>query len=149
MDNDSSIQCVILPQFNSNLLLPRASVVTVLEGKELDIVVDLQEGLIGKVRWSGVAIPLLSFESVCHGEIARFNSESKTVILHSLSDESHPYIALTFQGALKEVELSEEQMETIKKPKDNEFIQSRVRIDNTEADIPDLPMLMSYTGRFN
>lgn len=149
-ETNESVHCVILPQFNSNLLLPRSNIVAILQGEELDIVVDLQAGIIGKVRWRGLAIPLISFEAACHSEMAKFNSETKTVILHSLSDdEGQPYIALTLQGRAQELELSEEQLSVVGSAEENDMVLNTVQInEDIQADIPDIPMLVSYASQY-
>ena len=86
-DNKQQLDCVLLPQFELNLLLPRANVVQVIDGEQLDIVVDLQGGMLGKMQWHGWTVPLLSFEAVAHGVTPKYNRDTKSVILHSLMDE--------------------------------------------------------------
>lgn len=150
MAADNPIQCVILTQFQMTLLLPRATVAEVVEGQNLDIVVDLQGGVIGKMQWRGWTVPLVSFEAASGGHIPKFNSETKAVILHSPSDDStKPYIALTVQGNPKTVTLKEDQLRVINSTGGNDFIQSKVWIDaELEAVIPDLSMLVSYTSQY-
>lgn len=147
---DDRIQCVILPQFQGCLLLPRANVVELITGRDLDIVVDLQGGVIGKMQWRGWTIPLVSFESVSSGLIPKFNSETKSVILHSLADDdARPYIAITIQGNPKTIEIEESQIKMISGAESDDFVQSKIWVNaEFEAIIPDLSMLVSYTSQF-
>lgn len=147
---DDPIQCVILPQFQGSLLLPRASVVEVVDGRDLDIVVDLQGGVIGKMQWRGWTVPLVSFEAASSGSIPKFNSETKSVILHSLADDStRPYIALTVQGNPKTIEVQDSHLKVIPGAESNDFVQSKVWVNaEFEALIPDLSMLVTYTSQY-
>jgi chemosensory pili system protein ChpC len=150
MTEESTIECVILPQFDSNLLLPRSIVVDVLDAEHMHIIVDLQGGIIGKLQWHGWTVPLLSFEAINNGTIPKFNSKTKAVVLYTLGDDStRPYIALTVQGNPKAFLLSDEDMQSKGKDKDSDFIQSRIAIrGSTEALIPDLLTLVSYTSQY-
>lgn len=147
---DDPIKCVILPQFQGSLLLPRASVVEVVDGRDLDIVVDLQGGVIGKMQWRGWTVPLVSFEAASSGSIPKFNSETKSVILHSLADDStRPYIALTVQGNPKTIEVQDSHLKVIPNAESNDFVQSKVWVNaEFEALIPDLSMLVTYTSQY-
>lgn len=150
MVDDDRIECVVLPQFQGNLLLPRASVVEVVEGRNMDIVVDLQGGVIGKMQWRGWTVPLVSFEAASSGTIPKFNSETKSVILHSLADDiERPYIAVTVQGNPKTVEVEESNLKAVSGTENNDFVQSKVWVNaEFEAIIPDLSMLVSYTSQY-
>ena len=147
---DDQIQCVLLELFDTTLLLPLASVVEVVDGKNLDIVVDLQGGVIGKMTWRGWTVPLVSFEAASAGHIPKFNSESKAVILHSLAeDQSRPYIALTVQGNPKSMAVQGDQLKVVSSKGGSDFVQSKVWINTeTEAVIPDISMLVTYTSQY-
>jgi chemosensory pili system protein ChpC len=149
-EEESTIECVILPQFDSNLLLPRSIVVDVLDAEHMHIIVDLQGGIIGKLQWHGWTVPLLSFEAVNNGTIPKFNSKTKAVVMYALGDDdTRPYIALTVQGNPKAYLLSEEDMQAKGKGKDSDFIKNKISIrGSTEAVIPDLPTLVSYTSQY-
>ncbi|GIX21952.1 MAG: hypothetical protein KatS3mg121_0735 [Gammaproteobacteria bacterium] len=82
--------------------MPAAVVADVLPGDALDIVVDLQGGLLGKLQWRGWTVPLLSFEAVLSEGIPRYNAQTRSALLYSLSDDpTQPFIALTVQGEPK------------------------------------------------
>lgn len=148
-DNESQLQCVLLPQFDSNLLLPRASIVQVIEGQQLDIVVDLQGGMLGKLQWHGWTVPLLSFEAVAHEALPKYNSETRSVIVHSLMDDAvTPFVGLTVQGEPQPIEITEENTRVLSSG-DSDFVQSKVIINTEiEAYIPELPVLVTYAAQF-
>lgn len=149
MAEQKQIECVLLPQFECNLLLPRASIVQVVESEQLDIVVDLQGALLGKLQWQGWTVPLLSFEAAIHSKVPKYNSETKSIIVHSLmDDEARPFIGLTCQGMPKVIEINDRNIKIINGG-DSDFIQSKVIINaDTEAYIPELPVLVSYTAQY-
>ena len=148
-DIEKNIDCVLVPQFETQLLLPRASVVQVIDSEKLDIVVDLQGGVLGKLQWQGWTIPLVSFESIINGTIPKFNRDTKAVILHSLIDDAvTPYIAVTSQGMPQDIEIFEAKID-MTEVSDSDFIQSKVYINSDiQAYIPELPVLVTYTAQF-
>lgn len=148
-DTEKHIDCVLVPQFETQLLLPRASVVQVIDSEKLDIVVDLQGGVLGKLQWQGWTIPLVSFESILNGTIPKFNRDTKAVILHSLIDDAvTPYIAVTSQGVPQDIEISEAKID-MTEMSDSDFIQSKVYVNSDiQAYIPELPVLVTYTAQF-
>jgi chemosensory pili system protein ChpC len=150
MDENGAIECVLMPQFGVNLLLPRASVVDLLDAEDMHIVVDLQGGIIGKIQWQGWTVPLISFEAASNDSIPKFNLQTKAVVIHSLADdESHPYIALTVQGDPEVMSLTDADIRATGKQKDNDFIQSKVLVHaKIEAVIPDISTLVSYTSQY-
>jgi chemosensory pili system protein ChpC len=150
MDENGAIECVLMPQFGLNLLLPRASVVDLLDAVDMHIVVDLQGGIIGKIQWQGWTVPLISFEAASNDSIPKFNLQTKAVVIHALADdEAHPYIALTVQGDPEVMSLTDADIKATGKDKDNDFIQSKVLVHaKIEAIIPDISTLVSYTSQY-
>jgi chemosensory pili system protein ChpC len=149
-DEKQQMECVLLPQFESNILLPRSAIVKVIDSDDLDIVVDLQGGMLGKLQWHGWTVPLLSFESITGGAIPKFNRETKSAIVHSLIDDSvTPFIALTLQGSPQAVEVNEKNTKIIPGFVGNDFVKSKVIINSEiEAYIPELPVLVTYALQF-
>jgi chemosensory pili system protein ChpC len=150
MDENGAIECVLMPQFEVKLLLPRASVLDLLDAEDMQIVVDLQGGIIGKIQWQGWTVPLISFEAASRDAIPKFNLETKAVIIHSLADdELHPYIALTVQGDPEVMTLTDGDVKTMAKEEDNDFVRSKVLLHTRiEAIIPDIATLVSYTSQY-
>ena len=149
-ESNQQIECVLLPQFDSNILLPRASIVQVIDGEHLDIVVDLQGGMLGKLQWHGWTVPLLSFEAVSGNTIPKYNRDTKSVIVHSLMDDSvTPFIALTLQGSPQAIEINSKNTKPVAGFIPNDFVKSKVIINTElEAYIPELPVLVTYAVQF-
>ncbi len=149
-DQKQQLECVLLPQFESNLLLPKASIAQVIESEQLDIVVDLQGAMLGKLQWRGWTVPLLSFEAVLNGSIPKYNLETNSVIVHSLIEDSvSPYIALTVQGPPKGLEINKKNIKPVAGFVPNDFVKSKVLINaELEAYIPELPVLVTYAVQF-
>jgi chemosensory pili system protein ChpC len=149
-DENDGIECVLMPQFELSLLLPRASVVDLLEAEDMRIVVDLQGGIIGKIQWQGWTVPLISFEAASNDSIPKFNQQTKAVLIHSLvEDNMRPYIALTVQGDPEVLTISDADIKSLGREDGNDFVQSKVLIHTrTEALIPDIATLVSYTSQY-
>jgi chemosensory pili system protein ChpC len=150
MDENGAIECVLIPQFEVNLLLPRASIVDLIDGEDMQIVVDLQGGIIGKIQWQGWTVPLISFEAASNETIPKFNLQTKALIIHSLGDEEvRPYIALTVQGDPEVFNIGDNDIKAVGKEKGNDFVKSKVLLHaKTEALIPDLATLVTYTSQY-
>lgn len=149
-DDKQQLDCVLLPQFDMNLLLPRASIVQVIDSDRLDIVVDLQGGMLGKLQWRGWTVPLLSFEAVSTGNVPKYNRDTKSVIVHSLMDDMvTPFIALTLQGSPQAVAITGKNTKAVAGFIPNDFVKSKVIINTEiEAYIPELPVLVTYAVQF-
>lgn len=145
-EKDLSLRCIILPTTAEYaLLLPEASLVDVISGEGLDIVVDPQGGMIGKLHWRGWHVPLLSFDAASRGGIPKFNMETKTIIVHSLSDDQHMlYIALTVQGVPRRVVLKEDQLSAQPFLTKSELVALTVEYNGQVLVIPDLGGLVKY-----
>jgi chemosensory pili system protein ChpC len=150
MEENGAIECVLIPQFEVSLLLPRASVVDLIDGEDMQIVVDLQGGIIGKIQWQGWTVPLISFEAASNDTIPKFNLQTKALVIHGLGDdEKRPYIALTVQGDPEVLSLADGDVKSIGKEKGNDFVKTKVLLHaKTEALIPDLDTLVSYTNQY-
>lgn len=150
MPNDSAIplRCIVLPiKAEYSLLLPNISLVEIIEGVDLDIVVDPQGGLIGKVQWHGWHVPLLSFDAASYGTIPKFNMETKTVVIHSLSTDSRmPYLGLIVQGAPKRIVINDDQLKPCKKTIESDLVEMMAKFENQTLVVPCLAALVAYVN---
>ena len=150
MMSSETVNCLIINQTASKLLLPKVALVEVINGQDLDIVVDLQGALLGKLQWKGWTVPLLSFEAARDGSIPKFNNDTQSTLWHAQTDdEVYPFIGLTAQGDMEPVAIKEEDLYPVDIAADNEFVHSVVRIgEGEELYIPDLAALAAYAKRF-
>lgn len=148
MPNDSTmpLRCIVLPiTTDYSLLLPNVSLVEIIEGEDLDIVVDPQGGLIGKIQWHGWHVPLLAFDAASYDTIPKFNMETKIILIHSLStDLRMPYLGLTVQGVPKRVVFSEGQLKPCRKTMDSNLVEAMVKFENKTLVVPNLAEIIIY-----
>ncbi|MBA3581200.1 MAG: chemotaxis protein CheW [Gammaproteobacteria bacterium] len=149
-----TIQCMLLSMYEQQLLLPASVVVDIINGRELDIVVDAQGGLIGKVQWRGWTVPLLSFEAAVGDTIPKFNMQTKAIVLHALSEDDEellPYIALTAQKDPTPLVLGEAQLKVVDygEHSSHGLVNMNIQINgDIIAAIPNFEALMTYTHRY-
>jgi hypothetical protein len=95
-------------------------------------------------------VPLISFEAASNDSIPKFNQQTKAVLIHSLvEDNMRPYIALTVQGDPEVLTISDADIKSLGREDGNDFVQSKVLIHTrTEALIPDIATLVSYTSQY-
>ena len=77
-----TVSCVILPMRGTGgLLLPSSAMIEVIDSSDINVVVDLQEGIIGKMQWKNTTIPLVSYETASGLLQAAFNKDTKAAIV--------------------------------------------------------------------
>ncbi len=148
-EHDQQFNCLLFSQEENYLLLPAVSVLDVLEQTGHNIVVDLQGAVLGKIQWQNRAIPLLSFDSACHGKMPKLDSYTKAAVVYSLSDSSNTkHFAFTVKGNPQKVTVSRENIQAMVVHDDEYFVKSKNVLDgDKEVYIPDLPELAHYIDR--
>ena len=143
---ENSLDCVILPLWESTLLLPKASLIETLDNTQLKIIVDSQGGVIGKVQWRGWTVPLLSFDAVADDSVPRFNALTKAAIIYSNSDnKSIPFLAITVQGDISHTRLYQNELDSVTNHQsDKPCVLMAFDLDNEQVFVPDFTALMDY-----
>jgi len=95
----SDIRGVLIAVTNGKLLLPNATVAEVITYSDPDPVEGAPRWLLGRVRWRGWRIPLLSFARLAGLSDTEGERGSKVVVLKALSGHPRlPYFGLLTQG---------------------------------------------------
>ena len=127
----------------ARLLLPNATIAEVLSFAQPEPVADAPDWLLGRMRWRGWQLPLVSFSR--YAELADEDGGlgSKVIVLKALGgDEKHPYFAMLTQGFPRLVTVTETSMVTV--DSDEELpagVLARVRHNDEDAMLPDLAAL--------
>ena len=138
------ISSFYLPILGRKLLLPNVSVAEVVEFQAPEPASDdVPDYYLGKVRWRGLMLPLLSFE-LANGESYEQASTARIAVINSIdeSNEQLPFFAFVTQGIPRLVKITEEAIDAIKSDL-GDAEAARGRVDGEEASIPNLNYLES------
>ena len=94
-----SVRCLTLALHGTNLLLPNTMVAEVIEKATVEVAANTPKWLSGFISWRGRHIPLISYEQLLGGATSGRNSESRMVVLNTLSSSKGvSFIAMEVQG---------------------------------------------------
>ena len=138
-ETNQDIRGVLIQVAGTRLLLPNATIAEVLSYAEPDAIGDAPDWLLGRIRWRGWQLPLVSFARLSGIADEQGGLGSKVVVLKALGGDSrHPYFALLTQGFPRLVTVSTDRL--LHEP-DSELpqgVRTRVWLNDDEAFIPDL-----------
>ncbi|HOV95539.1 chemotaxis protein CheW [Thermomonas sp.] len=137
------IRGVLIQVAQARLLLPNATIAEVLSFAPPEPVADAPDWLLGRIRWRGWQLPLVSFSRFAELADEEGGLGSKVIVLKALGgDEKHPYFAMLTQGFPRLVTVTETSLVTLEGDDDLPMgVLSRVRHNEDEAMVPDLAAL--------
>ena len=95
----SDIRGVVIAVTNGRLLLPNATIAEVITYSDPDPVEGAPRWLLGRVRWRGWRVPIISFARLAGLSDVEGERGSKVVVLKALSAHPRlPYFCLLTQG---------------------------------------------------
>ena len=148
-DNEQIIRGVLIQVADARLLLPNATIAEVLSFASPDAVENAPAWLLGRIRWRGWQLPLVSFSRFTGLADEEGGLGSKVIVLKALGgDPKRPFFALLTQGfprlvTVTEAALQREDEEAEALP---DGVLSRVRLNEDEALVPDLVSLEQHLG---
>ena len=139
-DTANIIRGVLIQVADARLLLPNATIAEVLSYADPDPVENAPDWLLGRMRWRGWQLPLVSFSRFTGIADERGGLGSKVIVLKALGgDSKHPFFALLTQGFPRLVTVTEG---TLSAESDDgtvpEGVLARVRLNENDALLPDL-----------
>ena len=139
-DSSNIIRGVLIQVAEARLLLPNATIAEVLSYADPEPVADAPDWLLGRMRWRGWQLPLVSFSRFSGIAEDRGGLGSKVIVLKALGgDAKHPFFALLTQGFPRLVTVTEGSL--VSDSDDAgvpEGVLARVRLNEDEALLPDL-----------
>jgi len=122
------------------LLLPNASVAEVITYSEPELVENAPEWLLGRIRWRGWRLPLLSFSRFAGWSQEDGQLGAKVAVLKALGGNPKlPYFAVLSQGFPRLVTVARSALAEAHDMKDLPLgIHSRVTLNDDAAVVPDL-----------
>lgn len=137
------IRGVLIQVADARLLLPNATIAEVLSYAAPEPLADAPDWLLGRIRWRGWQLPLMSFSRFAGIAEEEGGLGSKVVVLKALGgNPRQPYFAMLTQGFPRLVTVTESTLATL--DDDGALpagVLARVRLNENEAMVPDLAAL--------
>ena len=142
-DNEQIIRGVLIQVADARLLLPNATIAEVLSYAAPEPLENAPDWLLGRIRWRGWQLPLMSFARFAGIADEQGGLGSKVIVLKALGgNPKRPYFALLTQGFPRLVTVTEETLAT--RDDDGDLpagVLARVRLNENDAMVPDLAAL--------
>ncbi|WP_449446380.1 chemotaxis protein CheW [Thermomonas brevis] len=137
------IRGVLIQVADARLLLPNATIAEVLSYAAPEPLADAPDWLLGRIRWRGWQLPLMSFSRFAGIAEEEGGLGSKVIVLKALGgNPRQPYFAMLTQGFPRLVTVTESTLATL--DDDGALpagVLARVRLNENEAMVPDLAAL--------
>lgn len=143
-DTAQIIRGVLIQVTDARLLLPNATIAEVLSYADPEPISDAPDWLLGRIRWRGWQLPLVSFSRFTGIAEEEGGLGSKVIVLKALGgDQKHPFFALLTQGFPRLVTVTDAALSRLDEAGDElpEGVLSRVRLSEDNAYVPDLEEL--------
>lgn len=137
------IRGVLIQVADARLLLPNATIAEVLSYAAPEPLEDAPDWLLGRIRWRGWQLPLVSFARFAGIADEQGGLGSKVIVLKALGgNPKRPYFALLTQGFPRLVTVTEETLATQEESDGLPAgVLARVRLNENDAMVPDLAAL--------
>jgi len=137
------LHCMLIPTGQEALLLPNSVMVEVIDFQQPAPIDQAPPWLLGHVEWESRQVPVFSFSDLINGgHPGQPSARSKIMILKSLAEGGRvPYLGLLLGGLPKPVTVQPEGLEQTGDDRKALGVFSRVRLEDTEAIVPDLDRL--------
>lgn len=140
MNAQRDIRGVLISVTGSRLLLPNASVAEVITYSEPEVLANAPPWLLGRVRWRGWRLPLLSFSRLAGWSEEDGQMGAKVAVLKALGGNPKlPFFAVLSQGFPRLVTVSAPALKESHDIKDLPLgVHARVTLNDDPAVVPDL-----------
>ncbi|ODU50526.1 MAG: chemotaxis protein CheW [Lysobacteraceae bacterium SCN 69-48] len=137
------IRGVLIQVADARLLLPNATIAEVLSYAAPEPLEDAPDWLLGRIRWRGWQLPLVSFARFAGIAEEQGGLGSKVIVLKALGgNPKRPYFALLTQGFPRLVTVTEQTLATQEEGDELPAgVLARVRLNENDAMVPDLAAL--------
>lgn len=140
-DTTQEIRGVLIQVEGARLLLPNATISEVLSFAAPDPIANAPDWLLGRIRWQGWQLPLVSFARLAGTAHEQGDTRSKVIILKALGGNPRaPYFALLTQGFPRLVTVSRDRLGFDAEVQSGlpEVVQASVVLNDETAWVPDL-----------
>ena len=139
-DNLPDLRGVVIQVAGGRLMLPNAVIAEILSVADPEPIEDAPDWLLGRIRWRGWQVPLVSFSTLAgigaHDESLR---GQRVLVLKTLGGDARlPYFALLTQGFPRLVTVSPAMLVEEPDAQLGEGVAAAVRYQDEEALVPDM-----------
>lgn len=148
-DTNQEIRGVLIQVEGARLLLPNAAISEVLSFAPPEAVPGAPDWLLGRIRWRGWQLPLVSFSRLTGVAEEQGGLGNKVIVLKALGgDPRAPYFALLTQGFPRLVTVSRDRLATDADAQSGlpEAVSASVSLNDDAAWIPDLAQVEASIG---
>ena len=140
MAHKEFIKSIILTLKNELVVVPNASVAEIISVQDVREVENSPRWMLGKARWRGVEVPVVSYEAAGGDDAQAVNINTQVAVMYSVSEDGeYPYIGLAMHGVPHVSTFSRDQIRTDEYvSSDHPMVAQKVRINGAAAGILDL-----------
>ena len=148
-DNSQSLQCVMIPVNDRQLLLPNVSIAEVVDFEGTETGANTPDWLVGFIEWRGLKLPVISYDAA-NGEplVVPGDNRGRIIVLNTIGPghQTSPFMAMVTQGIPSQTRLEAEQLhQRDAEPGPADLMQ--VDVDGELAWIPNLEHLESLAAK--
>ncbi|MDR9426130.1 MAG: chemotaxis protein CheW [Marinobacter sp.] len=148
-ENSQSLQCVMIPVSDRQLLLPNVSIAEVVDFDSTEAGTNTPDWLIGFLDWRGLKLPVISYDAANGGElIVPGDNRGRIIVLNTIgpAHQTSPFMAMITQGIPSQAHLEEDQLHKLDAETGPADLM-QVEVDGEIAWIPDLEYLESMAAK--
>jgi chemosensory pili system protein ChpC len=144
MHNNQFIKSIILTLKNELVMVPNAAVAEIISAYDVTKVEGSPQWMLGKARWRGVELPVVSYEAAGGDSAQDVNINTQVAVMYTVSDETerdktHPYIGLAIHGVPHVSTFSRGQIQIDEQASaEHPMVAQKVRVNGAAAGILDI-----------
>lgn len=139
------VKSIILTLKNKLVIVPNAAIAEIISVHEVREAENSPKWMLGKARWHGVELPVVSYEAADGDDAQAVNLNTQVAVMYSASEEEdkkYPFIGLAMHGVPHVSTFSREQIKVDDyATSDHPMVAQRVRINGAAAGILDIPAI--------
>ena len=143
--NNELVKSIILTLKNELVVVPNAAVAEIISVQGVQDVEGSPDWMLGKARWRGVEVPVVSYEAAGGDGDQAVNVNTQVAVMYSANedqDKKYPYIGLAMHGVPHVSTFSRGQVRTDdNENSDHPMVAQKVRINGAAAGILDIPAI--------
>jgi chemosensory pili system protein ChpC len=142
--NNQLIKSIILTLKNELVMVPNAAVAEIISVHDVSKVEGSPQWLLGKARWRGVELPVVSYEAAGGDSAQDVNINTQVAVMYTVSDETekdktYSYIGLAIHGVPHVSTFSRDQIKTDEQAlSGHPMVAQKVRVNGAAAGILDI-----------
>ena len=139
--DEQTLKCIILTTRSELVIVPNAAVAEIVPVQDVKNDANTPGWYLGKTRWRGVDLPLISFEAAGGYVAHTVNINTQVAVLYTMGqeqDRKHPYVGLVISGVPHVSRFTREQVTPNTEVENrNPMVAQKVRVNGAAANILD------------